>query len=357
MGDRDRLSRIEAEQDRAVGEYFRYQLYPYSAFHRKRLDTAGIGATGVRSRADLSRVPMITLAEIDDPAAVVLRPDPATVVSGGTRGFALAMRWATLTGQLGKAARRRIDPLYKPIHWTIAPSANGTGPGLIVGSTAADLERLGELGRRWLEQAGIRALDVLVSILPAGPNLAFWQLQLGARRGGVSTLLLEPDADPDVIATAQPTALAGRSSDVLRVLESLPEPARAQLRTVITAGDLLDDVIRSRLTKLAPEAFVVAAWAPPGTRALWSECRGGTGFHTWPHAEVVEIVDGEIVWSALGWRGTALVRLRTGVQAQIDSRQCPTCGRTTPRLLVEPPRAAPARGRKRTKGPAPSARH
>src|SRR5436190_18519671 len=144
VGDRDRLSRIEAEQDRAVGEYFRYQLYPYSAFYRKLLDTAGIGATGVRTRADVSRVPTITVSDIDDPAALVLRPDPTRVVAGGSPTFSLAMRWATLTGQEAKAARRRIDPVYKPIHWTIA--SNGTGPGLIVGSSAADLDRLSELG-------------------------------------------------------------------------------------------------------------------------------------------------------------------------------------------------------------------
>src|SRR5439155_3471852 len=72
--------------------------------------------------------------------------------------------------------------------------------------------------------------------------------------------------------------------------------------------------------------------------------RGGTGFHTWPHAEVVEIVGDEVVWTALGWRGTVLVRLRTGQQGRIEPGVCPTCGRTTPRLFIGPPLPAFALG-------------
>ena len=71
-----------------------------------------------------------------------------------------------------------------------------------------------------------------------------------------------------------------------------------------------------------------------------------------PHAEVIEIIDplsgvvlnraghGEVVWTALGWKGTAFVRLRTGVYATLDESTCEACGRSTPRLRLasaEPP--------------------
>src|SRR5207245_10547740 len=43
--------------------------------------------------------------------------------------------------------------------------------------------------------------------------------------------------------------------------------------------------------------------------------------------------DGEVVWSALGWKGSVFLRLRTGVYGALDESACPECGRTTPRLL------------------------
>ena len=47
---------------------------------------------------------------------------------------------------------------------------------------------------------------------------------------------------------------------------------------------------RAHLQTLAgPDVAIVVAWAPPGARALWSECRGGgAGYHTAPDTELVE---------------------------------------------------------------------
>ena len=48
---------------------------------------------------------------------------------------------------------------------------------------------------------------------------------------------------------------------------------------------------------------------------------------------MVEIVDGEVVWSALGWTGSVLLRLRTGLEAVLDDSRCPACGRSGVRVL------------------------
>jgi hypothetical protein len=72
---------------------------------------------------------------------------------------------------------------------------------------------------------------------------------------------------------------------------------------------------------------------------LWSECRGGDSLHVAPDTEYIEIADGEIVWSAIGWRGSALLRLRTAAFGALDTAPCPACNRTTPRVrltAVEP---------------------
>jgi hypothetical protein len=68
---------------------------------------------------------------------------------------------------------------------------------------------------------------------------------------------------------------------------------------------------------------------------LWSECRGGRYFHTYPDLEWLEVLpDGEIAWSALAWHGTVFTRLRTGVTGTVDDVACENCGRIGPRLTV-----------------------
>jgi hypothetical protein len=132
--------------------------------------------------------------------------------------------------------------------------------------------------------------------------------------------------------------------DLLRLLES----RALRPRLVLAVGAVLDDGLRSRLRAAAWDAPVLSAWAPAGVRALWGECRSGAagGLHTWPASEVVDLIDplsgvpapsgagGEIVWSALGWRGTVLLRLRTGAFAHMETATCAGCGRGAPRLFI-----------------------
>jgi hypothetical protein len=92
---------------------------------------------------------------------------------------------------------------------------------------------------------------------------------------------------------------------------------------------------------------VLAVHVPDGHRLLWGECResaGRTGLHTYPDLELVQVVDpetgeaaagraSELVVTQLGFRGTALLRWRTGDVVQgIEEGACPSCGRTVPRV-------------------------
>jgi hypothetical protein len=191
-----------------------------------------------------------------------------------------------------------------------------------------------------------------VSIVDPGPSLAFWQLQLGTRRGGIATLFLGSDVPPDEVARLRPSVLAGRGGDLIRLLEAgrAAGYSFAGLHTLLVVGEPLDPARRSRLAALGGSAggpvAVVAAWAPPGVRALWWECRDGIDVHTWPSTEVVELVDplsgtpvppgadGEVVWTPLGWKGSVILRLRTGVFGCFDDTQCVSCGRSSPRMRV-----------------------
>ncbi|MCU1460821.1 MAG: hypothetical protein JWO37_896 [Acidimicrobiales bacterium] len=334
--------------------YLSREVFPYSAFYRARFQAAGLGHRDVGARGALPRLSMTTLADIDDPAAIVLRPDEATIQKYARFGLVARVAWAKFRGTQSLVNQRFIDPMFKPVHWHV-------DEGIPIGSSPDDLERLGELGRRWLERAGLQPYDVVAGLLPAGPNLPYWQLVLGCRHAGVSAIHLGAAATAQQVAAVAPTVIAGRPSDLVRLLEPANGDDRAGravrgVHTALVAGERLDDATRQRLlARLPAGAVVVAAWSPPGARAMWSECRGGDGFHIAPDSELVEIVDplsgvpvtgradGEIVWSAIGWRGSVLLRLRTAAYGRLDDAPCPACGRATGRVMltaVEPPFAA-----------------
>jgi phenylacetate-CoA ligase len=316
-------------QERALRHYLRREVLAYADAHRERLAPVW-GRRGPRTLADFARAPLIRLAEVADPADLVLRPDWWSL--------------GPLHRRRGRAARERAQRRFKPVHWTI----HG---GVLVGNSAVDMDRLADLGRRWLALADVEPHDVLVNILPYGPNLGWWEVALGARRAGLSAIDLPVSPPPAQVARLRPSVLAGRPFDLARLLEAAERAGYPleDVHTLLAVGEPLEPGLRARLAGLLGEGgAVVAAFAPLGVRALWGECREGTGLHTWPDAEVVELVDplsgepvppgadGEVVWSALGWRGTVFVRLRTGIFASMETGDCPWCGSTNPRLAVTP---------------------
>jgi hypothetical protein len=339
--DRRKPSWIKNAQDRILRHYLAQDVYPYSPYYQVRFDEAEIRQRGLKTKADLDKLPLTTFDDIVNPASVVLRPDEQSIQQYARIGLVARVFWAKLWRREWVVNQRLIDPVYKPLHWHV-------DDGFPIGSSAEDVDRLAELGRRWLELAGVARYDVLVSVLPPGPNLAYWELVLGSRQAGVSALHMNPNATVEQLAAARPNVVAGRPGDLVRLLEAARPIERNLdgLRTLLVVGARLDDATRRHLNTLVDgQAAVVAAWAPSGVRSLWCQCREGEGLHTSPDVELLELVDplsgvpvggdseGEVVWTSLGWKGTVFLRLRTGVYGAVDEDPCPACGRTTPRLI------------------------
>lgn len=331
-------------RDRKLRGYVRRELGTYSPFYRRHLHQAGVDPARVRGLADLSRVYPTTWDEVaEDPGAFVVAPSRRRLARGGDRRVVLSILAGRFARRLDHVNRTVVEPRYKPVLWTL-------DAGVPVGSTDADLDLVAEAGSRVLALAGLERHDVLVGLTEAGPHRSHWQLVLGARAAGVSALHLGPRPAPDAVAAARPTALAGPPEALLAVLAAVADRGMAlpELRTVLVTGIDAGAGVRDALVVAAAEVAdelpaVVATWAPRGVRAQWGECRDGAGFHTFPDLEIIEVGRGgalhpsgrgELIWSALGWRGTAPFRLLTGARGELVDGTCEACGRKGPVVLT-----------------------
>lgn len=334
----DPFARLRHRQRRALDAYLRQHVAAHNDHWRQVLRQAGIGGRGHLTSLDqLSRLPPTALSDVD-PGRLVLRPTPQSLTMAGAWKF----RWAGLLGRLtattARAVNERvIEPAYKPVLWMVED-------GVPIGSTSEDLERLADAGRRWLQLAGVGRGDVVVSMLPAHHELARWELALGARRAGVAMVELDPAAPREEVTALEPTVLVATVSRLWELGLTSPPPG---ITTLLAVGEPMHELVREGLEHRFSGATVVAAWAPPGVRALWTECRPGHAVHLDVNREVVEVVDeggravprgstGRVLWTPIGWAGTVVLRLDTGVQGVADERVCGACGRHTPRLWPVP---------------------
>jgi len=334
--DHDKPKTRVKEQEEQLREYVAHHLYPYSPFYRRRFDAAGIAPRSITGFDDLAKLEPTRWNDVTaEPVAFVLRPTERAIIRFGERKLVGAITRAKFRGKVSQVNRDLIDPAYKPIHWHF----DGEVP---VGYSAEDVDRLSEAGRRVLHLAGLTRDDAIVDVTPPGPTLEFWQVVDGARSAGLSAVHLGSGVAGDRIAAAAPTVLAGPPEALEAALEALQAGSHRidGLRTLLVLGQLLDETDRKALRALGQsvgeaDLDVVVAWAPAGVRALWSECRGGRYFHTYPDLEWLEVLpDGEIAWTSLSWHGTVFFRLRTGVSGTIDDVTCENCGRTGPRITV-----------------------
>lgn len=334
--DHDKPKTRLKEQEEQLREYVAHHLYPYSPAYRRRFDAAGISPRSITGFDDLAKLEPTRWSDVtSEPVAFVLRPTERAIIRFGERRLVGAITRAKFRGKVSQVNRDLIDPAYKPIHWHF----DGDVP---IGYSAEDVERLCEAGRRVLHLAGLTRDDAIVDVTPSGPSLEFWQMVDGARSAGLSAVHFGPEVAADRIAAAAPTVLAGPPDALQATLEGLRAGKHRieGLTTLLVLGALLDEADRKALRQLGEAVGeqgleVVAAWAPAGVRALWSECRGGRSFHTYPDMEWLEVLpDGEIAWTSIAWHGTVFFRLRTGVSGTVDDGTCENCGRTGPRITV-----------------------
>jgi len=319
---------------------------PFSPFWRERFRALGTTASQVAS--DLTKVAAVGERDIcpdGNPTGAA-----ALVVQAGESGWALHADGPQLRKALASRLSRSgsysavVEADTRPISFVFA----GLGLRYPVASTRSDLDVVARAGARLWSVLGLSRSDVLVAAMAPDASATYQGLSLAALGAGSPALF--PGDDPDEVAAAlrlvPATVLALYTDTAEELLDDLDEAGAplASVTTVLLVGAPTDDersAVRDALSRAGVSAKALAVHVPEGHRLLWGECAEGSGLHTYPDLEIVELLDpetaegaaaGEVVVTQLGMRGSALLRWRTGdVAASLDTGTC-RCGRTVPRL-------------------------
>ncbi|MDI6874006.1 phenylacetate--CoA ligase family protein [Candidatus Solincola sp.] len=360
-----------AAQEQHLVRFIRELVYPTSPYYRELFDYNRIKPQVIRTLRDLSCIPFTTKADIaplpDDPEIpfnLVLRPDRERISSR------VAVRWRhrmlRLThgkGGYAKLMHHEFSPVH--YHFTIGRTALPT-PILY---TPYDLQRLREAGRRIFELAGLDRRDMVINAFPFAPHLAFWMTYFAVEAMGMPALhtgggrILGTERILDALERLRGTVLTATPSYAYHLLRLAAREGRdlSNLHTIILGGDGLPHGLKDKMLELLAKVgserpAVISTYGFTEGRVAWSECRASalsreesSGYHLFPDMEYLEIVDpetgsrvedgrdGEIVYTCIDWRGSVLLRFRTGdlVKGGIVHEPCPYCGRSLPRLGME----------------------
>ncbi len=285
-------------------------------------------------------------------ASLVLRPTEGQIKA--TADDAVIRRIARAIRRDGRDGERdAIVEEYRPL----TLHRGGPDGELLVASSRADLDRLHRAGARAAAVLGLRHDDVVTSAVPAGPtldHLVVTHLAAGAGLTALHARGVGDTMDRVAAATAEvPTTVLVVPIEDATPLAAALQGARVDLRrvhTVVTVGPPPQDDERGALQdafdRLGADVRIRALWGPSSGRTLWAECGPGTGLHTYPDLEVLEVLDplagtptdgdGDLTLTSAGWNGSALVRFQTGAWVEpLDTDPCPRCSRTVPRIVGE----------------------
>ena len=340
--------KLENIQNKKLRYFIRYKI-PFSPYYAKLFKENKIKFSDIKTIDDLKKIPFTTKKDIaptdkeKNHINFVLQPDKELIKR-------YSSKLDLLKYSLNKTSVfNEFNPVH--VHFTTGRTANAV-PFLY---TKYDLEKLREAGRRMMNLLNINKDDRLVNVFPYAPHLAFWATFFAAEAAGIFAVhtgggkILGTGKIIKTIESTKATLLAsipGYAYHMLR--EAKNKKANfSNVKKVFFGGERvslgLRDKIKSMLTSLGsknPEVF--ATYAFTEGKVAWVECHEQSGYHLYPDMEFIEIIDknnesvgenekGEIVYTALDFRGSVVLRYKTGDIGSITYEKC-SCGRTVPRL-------------------------
>jgi phenylacetate-coenzyme A ligase PaaK-like adenylate-forming protein len=367
-------------RDQAVREQVRDVVAPFSPFWKERFTEAGIKPHSVSRVRDLAKVPAVGERDVcpdGDPAKAA-----RLVVQTTETGYALHAPGPSLRKALWRRTAN-VDAYKRQVEGDTRATTyvfDGLGFRYPIASTRSDLDLVARAGARLWQVFGVTSNDVIVNALPLGPSTEQLAIQYAAIAGGSPAF--HTGSDPEDVARTlrlvPASVLVVDAAGASRLIDELADIGAplTGLKTVVLVGaptPVERGAARQALVAAGVSgAVLLGAHAPSGARVLWGECRESAagvsaGYHTYPDMEVVQLLDpetgdtpgadvrtAELVLTQLGFRGSALLRWRTGdlVAGEIETGRCSSCGRMTPRVPETIARAALVTDYKPTRGSA-----
>ncbi len=367
--DKRSAEEIRAAQGRKLRRFLMEQLVPFSAFYRRHFRQHGVDPRSIRSVDDLQRIPFTSKSDIAPTREEPQRPRDLVLVPNRQlirEHWPLARKLPLLFDRLWSGERAVLERLageYRPVSVFFTTGRTALPTAFLL--TRYDLCLLEEVGRRILAVGGVNpAEDKLLNLFPYAPHLAFWQVYYAGIGGTVFTLntgggkVMGTDGILQAVQKVQPAYLAGIPGYIYHMLREAHGRGMdfSCIKGLALGGDKISPGYRRRVKDLlgamgARSPRVVSVLGFTEARKCWSECTGEdrSGFHTYPDAEIIEIVDpetgrtkgegetGELVYTCLDGRGSAVIRYRTGdlVVGGMTLGTCEHCGRTVPRLASQ----------------------
>ncbi len=360
-----------AAQEQHLVRYIRELVYPFSPYYHELFDYNRIKPVVIQTLRNLSCIPFTTKADIaplpekpEIPFNLVLQPDRERISS--RRSLRLKHRLMRIT-QGKRAYGEFLDREFLPVHYHFTVGRTALPTPILY--TRYDLLRLREAGRRIFELAGLSREDMVVNAFPFAPHLAFWMTYYATEEVGIPALhtgggrILGTQRILEALERLSATVLTATPSYAYHLLRMAAREGRdlSRLKTLVLGGDRLPPGLKGKILELleklgAERPAVISTYGFTEGRVAWSECREAalsreesSGYHLFPDMEIIEIIDpesgnrlaegeeGEIVYTCLDWRGSVLLRFRTGdlVKGGITYEPCPYCGRSLPRLGLE----------------------
>jgi len=348
-------------QNKKLSYLIKHEI-PYSPFYRKMFEDNKIDFNDIQTTDDLQKLPFTskqdlapTEADPAKPRQFILQPDEKLIKKYASKSTLIKILWGKITG---KDVKRRLEWNYKPIHTHFTTGRTALPTAFVY--PARDVEVMREAGERMLDVAQVSRDLVAVNAFPYAPHLAFWQAYNALTKLGMTCIqtgggkIMGTKKIMDAIERLKAGLvifIPGYGYHLLR--EAVKEKKDfSGVKIIISGGERASLGMKEKVKDLlkdlgAKEPKYLSTYAFTEGKTAWIQCHEKSGYHVYPDLEYFEVIDkqgkrvkegepGELVYTSLGWRGSVVLRYRTGDMTEgIEYEPCPHCGKTVPRIKMD----------------------
>lgn len=340
--------------------YLLRRLVPYSPFYSRFYESSGVDLSKIKSIDDITQLPFSEKSDLipttDNPNRAkdfILQPTADLIM----RNIPISKKLKFLLQKIaGYDPKLDLEYEFRPVH--VHFTTGRSAAQIPFAYTKRDIVTLEHTGVRLLDVIGAKKEDIAINCFPYAPHLAFWFTAYAAREFGILCLhtgggkMMGTQKIIEAIERLKPTILVFIPSYAYHLFREAQKQGRnfSSVKTVVFGGERVSPGLRDKVKGLlsslgSSNPRILATYASTESKTAWVQCCEDSGYHLYPDLEYIEVVDelgrpvkegqsGEIVYTSLDWRGSVVIRYKTGdiCKGIRYSEPCRFCGRTVPRL-------------------------